>query len=113
MKDYVADNQEILRDINRIHDVRNIVVAATFGFLCCLQHNNPSGVALAIHQACTQVIHEGGNQQEDAAVRLMTTQLAFLVQGNSDLHLDEYRRLMDACRARAAERRNAPKPAPA
>ncbi len=69
---------------------------------------NPSGVARAIHQACTQVIHEGGNQREDPAVRLMTTQLAFLVQGNSDLDLDEYRRLMDACRARAAERRDAP-----
>ena len=74
---------------------------------------NPSGVALAIHQACSQVIREGGNQREDPAVRLMTTQLAFLVQGNSDLDPGEYRQLMDACRARAAERRNAPKPAPA
>ncbi len=69
--------------------------------------SNPSGVALAIHQACTQVIGEGGNQSEDAAVRLMTTQLAFLVQGDSDLDFDEYRRLMDDCRARASERRNA------
>ncbi len=39
----------------------------------------------------------------------MTTQLAFLVQGNSDLDPCEYGRLMDACRNRAAERRNAPK----
>ncbi len=70
--------------------------------------SNPAGVALAIHQACTQVIHEGGNQREDPAVRLMTTQLAFLVRGNSDLDPGEYGRLMDACRARAAERRNAP-----
>ena len=70
--------------------------------------SNPSGVALAIHQACRQVIHEGGNQREDAAVRLMTTQLAYLVQGDSDLDLDEYRRLMDVCRARAAERGHAP-----
>ena len=70
--------------------------------------SNPSGVALAIHQACRQVIHEGGNQREDAAVRLMTTQLAYLVQGDSDLDPDEYRRLMDVCRARAAERGNAP-----
>ncbi|MDE2975011.1 MAG: hypothetical protein OXU64_09910 [Gemmatimonadota bacterium] len=73
--------------------------------------SNPAGVALAIHQACTQVIHEGGSQREDPAVRLMTTQLAFLVQGNSDLDPCEYGRLMDACRARAAERRDAPKPA--
>ena len=70
--------------------------------------SNPSGVALAIHQACRQVIHEGGNQREDA-VRLMTTQLSYLVQGDSDLDLDEYRWLMDVCRARAAERGNAPK----
>jgi len=34
--------------------------------------SNPAGVALAIHQACTQVIHEGGSQREDPAVRLMT-----------------------------------------
>ena len=70
--------------------------------------SNPSGVALAIHQACRQVIHEGGNQREDAAVRLMTTQLAYLVQGDSDLDPGEYRRLMDVCRARTAERGNAP-----
>jgi hypothetical protein len=73
--------------------------------------SNPSGIALAIHQACTQVIHEGGNQRDDPAVRLMTTQLAFLVRGDSNLDFDEYRRLVDACRARAAERQNAPKPA--
>ena len=73
--------------------------------------SNPSGVALAIHQACRQVIHEGGNQREDPAVRLMTTQLAYLVQGDSDLDPAEYCRLMAACRTRAAERRNTPKPA--
>ena len=71
--------------------------------------SNPSGVALAIHQACRQVIHEGGNQREDAAVRLMTTQLAFLVQGDADLDPHEYGRLMAVCRAHAAERGNAPK----
>ena len=70
--------------------------------------SNPSGVALAIHQACRQVIREGGNQREDAAVRLMTTQLAYLVQSTSDLDPDEYGRLMDVCRTRAAERGNAP-----
>ena len=71
--------------------------------------SNPSGVALAIHQACRQVIHEGSNQREDAAIRLMTTQLAYLVHGNSDLDPDEYGRLMGVCRARVAERGNAPK----
>ena len=74
--------------------------------------SNPSGIALAIHQACTQVIHEGGNQQDDPAVRLMTTQLAFIVRGDSDLDFNEYRRLMDACRARAAERAERPETRP-
>ena len=104
-ENYVAQNLSKCLEKKLFFHLRNIIVAATFGFLCCRQHKNPSGVALAIHQACTQVIHEGGNQQEDPAVRLMTTQLAFLVQGDSNLDLDEYRRLMDACRARAAERR--------
>ena len=72
--------------------------------------SNPSGVALAIYQACRQVIHEGGNQREDAAIRLMTTQLAYLVQGDADLDPHEYRRLIAVCRARAVERRNVPKP---
>ena len=70
--------------------------------------SNPSGVALAIHQACRQVIHEGGNQREDAAIRLMTTQLAYLVEADSDLDPGEYGRLMDACRAPAAKQGNTP-----
>ena len=69
---------------------------------------NPAGVALAIHNACRQVIGEGGNQREDAAIRLMTTQLAFLVRGDSDLDLAEYQRLLEVCRAGTAARQNPP-----
>ena len=67
---------------------------------------NPSGVALGVHNACRQVIAEGGNQRADPAVRLMVTQLAFLTGGNADIPRDDYRRLVEACRARAAA--NAP-----
>ena len=69
---------------------------------------NPAGVALAIHNACKQVIGEGGNQREDAAIRLMTTQLAFLVRGDSDLDLAEYQHLMEVCRAGTAARQDPP-----
>ena len=69
---------------------------------------NPSGVALAIHNACRQAIAEGVSQREDPAIRLMVTQLAFLTEGNSDLDLVEYQRLMEVCRERAGERRNPP-----
>ena len=69
---------------------------------------NPAGVALAIHNACRQVIGEGGNQREDAAIRLMTTQLAFLVRGDSDLDLAEYQHLMEVCRAGIAARQDPP-----
>ena len=62
---------------------------------------NPSGVALAIHNACRQVIAQGGDQRTDPAIRLMVTQLSFLVDGNSDLDLAEYQRLVEFCRARS------------
>ena len=68
---------------------------------------NPAGIALAIHNACRQVIAEGSDQRTDPAIRLMVTQLAFLTDSNSDLDLAEYQRLMEACRARAAERAGA------
>ena len=64
---------------------------------------NPAGIALAIHNACRQAIAEGADQRTDPAIRLMITQLAFLTDANSDLDLAEYQRLMDVCRARAAE----------
>ena len=68
---------------------------------------NPAGIALAIHNACRQAIAEGSDQRTDAAIRLMVTQLAFLTDANSDLDLAEYQRLMEVCRARAAERAGA------
>ena len=63
--------------------------------------SNPAGVALAIHTACRAAIAENVAQRTDPAIRLMVTQLAYLVDGNADLDLDEYGRLLDACRARA------------
>ena len=72
--------------------------------------SNPAGVALAIHDACRQAIAggEGADQRTDPAIRLMVTQLAFLTDANSDLDLAEYQRLLEACRARATQRRNLP-----
>ena len=65
---------------------------------------NPAGVALAIHNACRQVIAEGGDQRTDPAIRLMTSQLAFLVNGNSDIPFSDYLTLLNTCRSRAVER---------
>ena len=65
--------------------------------------SNPAGVALAIHQACRQVIHEGTSQRNDPAVRLMTPQLAWLVSGDSNMPCEDYQALLGACRARAAK----------
>lgn len=64
--------------------------------------SNPSGVALAIHRACKQVISQGGSQRTDPAIRLMTSQLAFLVSGDSDMPFEDYQALLATCRARAA-----------
>ena len=69
---------------------------------------NPSGVALAIFNACRQVRDEGGDVRTDPAVRLMTTQLAFLVRGDSGI--DDYDALIETCRARAGERAGASTP---
>ena len=68
---------------------------------------NPSGVALAIHNICRDVIAGNGNQRTDEDVRLAVTQLSYLVSASADLDPAEYRCLVEACRARAAERRNA------
>ena len=68
--------------------------------------SNPSGVALALHNACRQVIAEGVSQREDPAVRLIGLQLAFLLNVDRILDADEYGRLIDACRERAAAQRN-------
>ena len=60
---------------------------------------NPSGIALTLVHACRQVRNEGGDVRTDPAVRLIATQLAFLLNASSDV--DDYGALMAACRARA------------
>ena len=69
---------------------------------------NPAGVALAVHTACRQAIAEGVSQRDDPAIRLMGLQLASLLQVDRILDSEEYGRLVEQCRARAAERENAP-----
>ena len=68
---------------------------------------NPSGVALALHDACRQVIAEGVSQRDDPAIRLIGLQLASLLNVDRILDGDEYGRLIEDCRARAAGRENA------
>ena len=60
---------------------------------------NPSGIALTLVHACRQVRETGGDVRTDPAVRLIATQLAFLLNANSDV--DDYGALMTACRAHA------------
>ncbi len=62
---------------------------------------NPSGVALSLHNACRQVIAEGGDQRTDPAVRLIVTQLSYLTNSHADLDTAEYGRLIEACRKKA------------
>ena len=68
---------------------------------------NPAGITATLHHACRQVIHEGGRQADDPAVRLIALQLAFIVNVGRVLDPADYALLVDACRARAAERGNA------
>ena len=68
---------------------------------------NPSGVALALHNACRQAIAEGVSQRDDPAIRLIGLQLAYLLQVDRILDGEEYGRLIEQCRARAEERENA------
>ena len=58
-------------------------------------------MALSLFNACRQVIAEGGNQRTDPAVRLIVTQLSYLTNSHADLDPDEYRALIEACKARA------------
>lgn len=60
---------------------------------------NPSGIALTLVHACRQVRDEGGDVRTDPAVRLIATQLAFLLNASSDT--GDYGALLAACRARA------------
>ena len=64
---------------------------------------NPSGVALALYNACRQVIAEGGNQRTDPAVRLIVTQISYLTNSHADLDYDDYRALIEACKAKAGD----------
>lgn len=59
---------------------------------------NPSGVALSLHNACRQVIAEGGDQRTDPAVRLIVSQLSYLTNSHADLDSAEYGKLIEACR---------------
>ena len=65
---------------------------------------NPSGVALSLHNACRQAIAAGVSQRDDPAIRLIGLQLAHLLKVERILDGDEYGRLIEQCRARAAER---------
>ena len=67
---------------------------------------NPSGVSATLHHACRQVIAEGGRQRNDPAIRLIGLQLAHLLDVARILDPDDYARLVESCRTRAAERRN-------
>ena len=69
--------------------------------------SNPSGVVLALHTACRQAIAEGVAQRQDSAIRLIGVQLAHLLGVDRILDPDEYDRLVEDCRARAAERETA------
>ena len=60
---------------------------------------NPSGIALTLVHACRQVRDEGGDVRTDPAVRLITTQLAFVLNADSDT--GDYGALVAACRRRA------------
>ena len=67
---------------------------------------NPAGITATLHHACRQVIHEGARQADDPAVRLIALQLAFVTNVGRILDPADYARLIDTCRARAAERGN-------
>ncbi len=62
---------------------------------------NPSGIALSLHNACRQVIAEGGDQRTDPAVRLIVTQLSYLTNSHANLDTAEYGALIEACKEKA------------
>lgn len=77
-------------------------------FIELLQNGRRAGaanVSVRIHNACRQVIAEGGSQAIDPAVRLMVTQPAYLTGANKLPHAG-YQALLDTCRARAAAKEN-------
>ena len=60
---------------------------------------NPAGIAATLHHACRQVIHEGGRQADDPAVRLISLQLSFVTNVGRVLDPADYARLIETCRA--------------
>jgi hypothetical protein len=60
---------------------------------------NPSGIALAIYEACQDARSEGVGTARDPAIRLMVTQLAYVCDADSGI--DDYGRILAHCRARA------------
>lgn len=86
------EHVENMREINRFDDALYIVQGAC----------NPSGIALALHKACVEAMREGlGTKQvcEDAAVRLIAHQLAYLLKiSEVDDSLTLYGELTDICK---------------
>lgn len=63
---------------------------------------NPAGIARSLVEACDECLKEGVSQREDAAVRMITHQLAFLMNvSEMDNTLSEYSRLEAICREKA------------
>ncbi len=60
---------------------------------------NPSGIAYAIIDACRDARADGIGTRDDAAVRLMVTQLAWICRADSGT--DDYGELLAECRRRA------------
>jgi hypothetical protein len=66
---------------------------------------NPSGIAHAVIEACREVHEEGRNAREDAAVRLIVHQLAWICNTRQlDNDLTAYHSLMHECRTRSGEK---------
>ena len=65
-------------------------------------------MALSLFNACRQVIEERGNPTTDPAVRLVVTQLSYLVNSHANLDPAEYRALIEACQAKAGTRQPVP-----
>ena len=63
---------------------------------------NPAGIVRALRAACLDCLHEGVSQREDAAVRLMTHQLAWIALGTDCIDHELWVALMQICRADAA-----------
>ena len=61
---------------------------------------NPSGIAYAIIDACRDARADGVGTRDDAAVRLMVTQLAWICRADSDI--EDYGELLAECRRRSA-----------